>query len=43
MCNNNDYMDETAAAYFSRILNEFSIRSAKFCSFVVQKLRKRSK
>ena len=25
-------MDETAAAYFSRILNEFAIRSAKFCS-----------
>ena len=28
-------MDETAAAYFSRILNEFATRSAKFCSFVV--------
>ena len=28
-------MDETAAAYFSRILNEFAIRSAKFCGFVV--------
>ena len=32
------YMDETAAAYFSRILNEFSIRSAKFCSFVVHRV-----
>ena len=38
MCNNNDYMDETAAAYFSRILNEFATRSAKFCGFVVHRV-----